>query len=172
MGGESRAAVFAFFVMLMLCATSAGASKEDMCGTEKVVFQCEVREGKNLAVCSKYANDVLSGIQYRFGRASRKEMIFPADGFGFKGFTFNYYFRYQVSYRELAFSVGSYKYGVYSHFDGEEKGVVKTSAGVVVSDATDSKLVQVPCEVVYIDNLREVAPYVACDKNGAFGCAK
>lgn len=172
MGGESRAAVFAFFVMFMLCATSAGASKEDMCGNEKVVFQCEVREWKNLAVCSKYANDVLSGIQYRFGRASRKEIIFPADGFGFKGFTFNYYFRYQVSYRELAFSVGSYKYGVYSHFDGEEKGVVKTSAGVVVSDATDSKLVQVPCEVVYIDNLREVAPYVACDKDGAFGCAK
>lgn len=172
MGGERYIAIFAFFIMLILYATSAWASKEDMCGTEKVIFQCEVRNGKNLALCSKYTNGVLSGIQYRFERESRKEMIFPADGFGFRGFRFNYYFRYQVSYRDLAFSVGSYKYRVYSNFDGEEKGLVNNSAGVVVSGLADSNSVKVPCEIVYIDKLGEVAPYVACDKDGALGCAK
>ena len=164
-----RISAYVFLVLWSFCSWGA---QEEMCESEVAIFQCEMRGGKNLALCPEYVDGDLSGIQYRFGKKNNKEMIFPSNGFGFEGFTFNHYFRYQVSYAKLSFAVESYKYEIYSNYDGEAFGGGKKSAGVVVSKKLEMKEVQMSCRKIYIDNLKEVAPYVICDKDDALGCGR
>lgn len=159
-------------MFLLLWSFCSWGAQEKMCESAVAIFQCEMRGGKNLALCPEYVDGDLSGIQYRFGKKNNKEMIFPSNGFGFEGFTFNHYFRYQVSYAKLSFSVGNYKYEIYSNYDGEAFGEGRENAGVVVSKTPEMKDVQMSCIKIHIDNLKKVAPYVTCDKGDALGCER
>jgi hypothetical protein len=146
------------------------AVQEKICDNERAIFQCEVRGGKNLALCPNYVDGELTGIQYRFGREENKELVFPLSGFDFKKFRSNHFVRYQVDYKRVKFLNGSYLYSIYSNYDGANIGEVSRDAGIIISNSSETPEIQISCAHIYIDNLKELIPYIACDANDALGC--
>lgn len=157
-----------FFVMVW--AGSILAAQEKICGNTRALFQCQVHGGKNLALCSNYVDGELAGIQYRFGREKKKELVFPASIFDFKEFKSNHFIRYQVDYKRVKFFVGPYLYSIYSDYEGEDAGAAAKSAGVIISNSSEGPDVQLPCVQIYVDKLNEIIPHVECDVDDALGC--
>ncbi|WP_137200531.1 MULTISPECIES: hypothetical protein [Pseudomonas] len=146
------------------------AMPEKICDEGVALFQCKVGGGRDLALCPSYIDGALAGVQYRFGREKNIELVFPEAGFAFDAFKSNHFVRYQVDYKVIKFYIGSYVYGLYSNYDGEDVGGVARSAGVVVSDTSKGSAVQVSCEKIYVDDLEEVIPHLECDVDDALGC--
>ncbi|WP_288855685.1 hypothetical protein [uncultured Pseudomonas sp.] len=165
-----------FFIRQTICALSfflmgsTFASQIEVCKSAPALFYCKVSGGKDLAICPSYIDGELAGIQYRFGQEGKKGLVFPGSGFGFKEFKSNHFFRYQVDYKLLKFSVGSYVYSLYSNYDGEDVEGAVRSAGVVVSSLSGSPDVRIPCVKIYVDKLEEVMSHVECDVSDAMGC--
>jgi hypothetical protein len=160
----------ATFFFAMLWAGLALAAQENICDNEKALFQCQVRGGKNLALCPSYVGGQLTGIQYRFGREVNKELVFPNSNFDFKSFKSNHFVRYQTDYKKINFSIGTYIYSLYSDYDGENPEGAVRSGGVVVSNSSEIPDIQISCTTIYIDNLEDIFPHVECDVVDALGC--
>jgi len=146
------------------------AAPERTCGGERTLFQCSVRGGGEVALCSRYIGGELSGVQYRFAREGGKGFIFPDSGFSFDDFKANHFLRYQVDYKLIKFSVGSYIYSLYSNYDGEGGEGGQKNAGVLISDPSGKTVDEMPCVQIVSDNLGEVIHRVKCDIDDALGC--
>ncbi|MBD8192073.1 hypothetical protein IFR35_06755 [Pseudomonas fluorescens] len=160
----------ATFFSAMLWAGLILAAQENICDNEKALFQCQVRGGKNLALCPEYVDGEMTGIQYRFGREVHKELVFPNSSFDFKSFKSNHFTRYQIDYKRIKFSIGTYVYSLYSDYDGETPEGAARRAGVVVSNSSETTDIQIPCTTIYIDNFGDVFPHLKCDIVDALGC--
>lgn len=158
------------FVFISLWIGSTFASQKKLCDKAHALFQCEVYSGKNFALCPIYADEKLTGIQYRFGQEENTELVYPNSGFDFKSFKSNYFSRYQVEYKRIKFSVGTYTYSLYSDYDGEATEGAERSAGVTVSNSSGAPDIQIPCTTIYTDNLKRIFPHVECDITDALGC--
>ena len=162
---RSAACAFATF-----CADSTLATEEKICGDQRPLFQCQVQGGKNLALCSSYIDGELNGIQYRFGRETKKELIFPASGFDLISFTSNHFTRFRTDYRRIKFSIDNYTYSIYSDYDGENLEDPVSAGGVVIFSSAEASPIQLPCTHLYIDKLNEILPHLKCDTSDALGC--
>jgi hypothetical protein len=158
-------------LMAGLVSNLAFASQEKMCGSEEPVFQCEMKSGKNLALCPRYVEGKLSGVQYKFGHADKNDLTFPSTGFDFDSFKSNHYVRYQVDYKRIKFSIGIYTYTIYSDYDGGDGSLESNTSGVTISKSNGAADVQVPCTKVYSNKLQVLISKVKCDSDDALGCS-
>lgn len=132
-----------------LCTGLALADQEQICDGQRTLFQCQVSGGKNVALCSDYVDGELSGIQYRFGRKTKKELVFPAIGFDFISFKYNHFIRYQTDYKRIKFSIGTYTYSLYNDYDDEKHKDRMRSAGILISSAPEVSDIELPCIYIY-----------------------
>ncbi|WJN49507.1 hypothetical protein [Pseudomonas asiatica] len=140
-----------------------------ICGGEHTLFQCSVRGGE-VALCSNYIDGELSGVQFRFVREGGEGFMFPDSGFSFDSFKSNHFFRYQVDYKLVKFSVGSHIYSLYSNYDGGDGGGGQKNAGVLISDSSGKAVDEMPCLQIVADNLGEAILRMKCDMDDALGC--
>lgn len=159
-----------FILALFIPFSVVQAAQEKICSGQPV-FQCEVKGGKNIALCGNYNKTELVGVQYVFGRSSKKELIFPGGGANLGGFKSNHYFRYQVDYKAVKFSVGSYSYELYSNYNGEDKESQGKTAGINVAKQGSAKSTEIQCTQVYVDDLKNVVGKLKCDDEDALGCS-
>lgn len=88
-------------------------------------------------------------LQYRFGRPGKIELEYPEKHENsLEKFRFSHYFRYQVDYTEVKFTIGSYEYAVFDNANGEEdpdnplveQGVSVGDAGLVCAEPVTNAL--------------------------------
>lgn len=147
-------------------AVAASAGRVDICMDGSASFQCQVKGGGVVALCSKYAGGQLIGVQYRFTDGKGGGMTYPVSGFALEGFRYNYFIRYQTEYKLIKFSVGEGVYSLYSNYDGQ----TDDGAGVVVSDSAGEKISELQCEKVDVDDFEGVTLGLICDAGDALGC--
>ncbi|MBX7149235.1 hypothetical protein K1X76_09110 [bacterium] len=110
---------------------------------EVTYFSCPVKGGKTLSVCGKKAGETLTFLQYRFGTAQKKELVYPADNAKpSDAFDFSHYWRLDPATNEdfLSFiiidsSFNSTSYTVTSAFYAatiSESGKAESKKGVQV----------------------------------------
>lgn len=91
---------------------------------ETVVFSCKTvgKKGKLLSLCSSKALDEKTGyIQYRFGQPGKIELEFPRDKRHTQSaFRYSRYTRPLVTYLELRFFQGGYRYSIHEDYNAEE----------------------------------------------------
>lgn len=170
--GHNLAVVNFLYLSLLSWAVPSMASQENICAGKKPIFYCEVASGANVALCPKYTGNELIGIQYGFVRGGKEELMYPYDDFDLDSFQANHFSRYQVDYKAVRFSIGRYRYSVYSNYDAEDVDGASVSAGVAVFNSEKKMEVQMPCARIYVNRLEEVIPLLQCDNDDAMGCWK
>lgn len=115
---------------------------------EKVVFSCALRRsGKIVSLCSSPKLSKTEGyLQYRFGRPGQIELEFPKDrAESHKVFKYSHYFRAQVDYTTISFTVDGYTYSVFDDYNGEEKPALE-DVGLNVTSESSKKEVKYKCQ--------------------------
>jgi len=131
------------------CVNGAGggiAPAATLCDdTEKVVFSCQLKNAKMVALCGSSKFTKTQGyLQYRFGLPGKVELEYPQQRSNFqKVFHYSHYFRAQVDLTEITFSANGYTYTVFSNYNGEEKPAI-SDQGVKVTP-TNKKEVSYGC---------------------------
>lgn len=138
---------------LNLLGTSARAAPSaTLCTpTEKTYFHCPTTTGRIVALCGTEADDQLSSLYYRFGKAGNIELGYPSRAVVSprEAFQFSRYTRYHVSMLAVAFTNGSYKYTIFA--DANEEGPRPvTDYGVRV---TGAKSTEIRCAKPVTDHL-------------------
>jgi|GEM_PF-1774271 len=102
----------------------AGRSASLCTAEETVLFSCKIaaNEGKLLSLCgSKALGEKTGYIQYRFGHPGKVELEFPKEKAGSQSaFRYSRYTRPLVTYLELRFSLGGYRYSIQENHNEEE----------------------------------------------------
>lgn len=145
-----------------------------LCDTrEQAVFQCEVKSGKNLALCAARNTDGgITGLQYRFGREGKVELAYPtAMASSLDKFTINHYVRYRTDYVRVAFASGPFNYSIARNADEDDEGTPRVGAGVTVTKkAGDGKEASLACTRMIKDELPTLFNKLRCDTTDALGC--
>lgn len=125
--------------------------------SENVYFSCETDKGD---VKLFVDGNILS---YEFSKGDKTELSYHSSGYGFSGFSHNYYYRYQTEYGKVSFSKGKYKYSIFSNYEGNEE-----ISGVIVT--ISEKEYNIPCRKKITNKLVDLIPLLQCDKEDALGC--
>ncbi|WPX63011.1 hypothetical protein [Pseudomonas sp. MH10] len=154
---------------LIFCSGTNGLEQKICTGQSVSIFQCEISNGKNLALCGVYDQLAgLQGLQYVFGKANDVELIYPVGKVTTGDFKFNYYFRSGVEYLKVSFRNGSVKYSIFSNSDQNQPP--GNSSGIeVFDDQKHSSEVQILCSKIYANKLRNLSR-LKCDEDDALGC--
>jgi hypothetical protein len=108
---------------------------------ETVVFSCRTlgKKGKLLSLCGSKVLDEKTGyVQYRFGPPGKIELEFPKDKQNTQAaFRYSRYTRPLVTYLELRFSLGGYRYSIHEDYNEEESPPVKDASVEVSRPASD-----------------------------------
>jgi hypothetical protein len=118
---------------LLLCGPALSAGTGHCNAKEEVVFNCELRGGKTVSVCSSTNLSSNSGyLHYRFGPPGQVELQFPSGTRNTQEqFTFESHRPYATESEFLNFKRGAYEYTVYRVLTDDPES--KNSAGVQVS---------------------------------------
>ena len=129
-------ACFASLVLLNLCFGLAPAPNVAQLQTgslcardEKIVFSCTLgKPAKIVSLCSsKELTKDTGHMKYRFGVPGKIELEYPKDEKPAReAFKYTHYFRAQVDYTTISFTLDGHKYMVWDDYNGEEKPVVNT----------------------------------------------
>ena len=93
---------------------------------EKIVFSCAVgKQAKIVSLCSSKELTKDKGyMKYRFGLPGKIELEYPkAQKPARDAFKYTHYFRAQVDYTTISFTLNGYEYMVSDDYNGEEKPV-------------------------------------------------
>lgn len=156
---------------LLLFCSVVKASEQKLCDERSIpIFQCEVSNGKNVALCADYDQlGELASLQYRFGKTNNLELVYPTTtGSSIEHFRFNHYFRSGVEYVKVSFLSGFFKYGLFKNSDENE--AENSNSGIEVIDERDrTSEIQILCRKVFEDTLQTLSS-LSCDEDDALGC--
>jgi hypothetical protein len=91
---------------------------------EKIVFSCTVgKSPKTVSLCSSRVLTKDTGyMKYRFGLPGKIELEYPKEQkLARDAFKYTHYFRYQVDYTSISFTLEGHEYMVWDDYNGEEK---------------------------------------------------
>jgi len=147
------------------CASPATSLAGGLCHAgETTYFSCPTATGKTISLCGS----VPSALQYRYGRASRVELVFPQDAsHGPLQLAYAHYTRYQVERTEVGFSRADVDYAV---FDYIERGQRMAGVRVARSDGSER---EVACAGDIQGRLETLGKGLRCDPDNALndgGC--
>jgi len=93
---------------------------------EKIVFSCAVgKQPKIVSLCSSKELTKDKGyMKYRFGLPGKIELEYPKEQKPARdAFKYTHYFRAQVDYTTISFTLNGYEYMISDDYNGEEKPV-------------------------------------------------
>jgi hypothetical protein len=129
---KRRSFVLAILVVGFCLATNVGGSNVisqlqpgSLCERdEKIVFSCTItKPSKIVSLCSSKELTKDTGyMRYRFGLPGKIELEYPKEQkLARDAFKYTHYFRYQVDYTTISFTLSGHKYMVWDDYNGEEK---------------------------------------------------
>ena len=122
-----RALLFVLCVGLATASNVAQRQPGSLCERgEKIVFSCAVgKQAKIVSLCSSKELTKDKGyLKYRFGLPGKIELEYPKEQkLAREAFKYTHYFRYQVDYTTISFTLDGHEYMVSDDFNGEERPV-------------------------------------------------
>lgn len=124
---------------------------------ETAYFSCPTARHKTISLCGR-----LSAVQYRYGKADKVELAFPADALqGPQQLGYAHYVRYRTERSEVGFSRSGVDYAV---FDYTEDGHRSAGVRVTHADGTDH---EVACDGPVEGRLETLGKSLHCDADNA-----
>ncbi|MGI0118567.1 hypothetical protein [Zooshikella sp. RANM57] len=156
-----KGCITAFLLLIMsLCSVKLVAS-ENLCKIgEKIIFSCLTSKKKIISLCLEKNKNKL---QYRFGKKSKIEMIFPnQESNTLSYFKYSNYFRYQTEYSAISFKNDDFIYSIYNKYEGN--GYKENMSGIDVYQVKKHKhIVAIQCKKNSLENFPLVSDQLACD---------
>jgi hypothetical protein len=137
---------------------------------EQVVFSCPVKDGsKIVSLCgAKHLTAQDGYLQYRFGRAGRVELEFPAQRQNTQSlFRYAHYFRYQVERLAVSFDTQGYTYTLFDAYEGDTGTKTHQQGVQITPPGTPSKVITFLCRGPALGMLHSLRTIVPCDKTDA-----
>jgi hypothetical protein len=160
----------ALLAALLAAPAAHAAGAQGLCrADETCYFSCQIRgSAKLLSLCGKDLGEPRGSgyLQYRFGRRSRPELVFPGETEGSAAvFLFSDYMRAGVSRSEVRFVSAGAEYTVFDYFEDE----ARRSGVRVVTGASQRREVELDCSGKRRGRLAMLKDRLACDRESALG---
>ncbi|EIU7556885.1 hypothetical protein WMR60_002996 [Providencia rettgeri] len=139
-----------FFMMLLPLNAFSNNKSFFQCATENSSINLEL-VGENLKLTMKNNDSIFIGQSSKLLES--------------KGFSYNYYSRYNTEYYRVTYSNNNVGYAIYKNY---ENG--KYNIGLQVTDLSTNKEYDFNCNKIKVDKLDELLNIIDCDKESALGC--
>ncbi|EOX6880756.1 hypothetical protein ACPU88_000938 [Providencia stuartii] len=125
----------------------------------KILFQCATENGSiNLALVGENLKLTMKNNDSIFIEQSSKLLES-------KGFSYNYYSRYNTEYYRVTYSNNNMGYAIYKNYEDGQY-----NSGLQVTDLSVNKEYNFDCNKIKVDKLDELFNILDCDKESALGC--
>lgn len=140
------------------CAGPVGPIPASLCRAgETTYFSCPTARHKTISLCGR-----LPAVQYRYGKADKVELAFPADASqGSRQLAYAHYMRYRTERSEVGFGHDGVDYAV---FDDTEDGRRRAGVRVTTAEGIDH---EVACNGPVEGDLDSLGKSLSCDADNA-----